>query len=134
MRSIPFESCRAFLISGVVLLLLGGCALRLPPGLESPPHSVVVSSGGPNASAIYAARVDGGVILIDLGWWGAGDALEKGLTQLGAAAPDAIAVFLTHSHRDHIGAWRSVRHAPFYVAEPEVDLLFGRRQHGGWIA
>jgi glyoxylase-like metal-dependent hydrolase (beta-lactamase superfamily II) len=77
--------------------------------------------------------VDAGILLIDLGWWGAERALDGGLKELGATREDVVAVLLTHSHRDHIGAWRSVRHAPFYLAGPEVDLLFGRKQHGGWI-
>lgn len=117
----------------LLLLLVSGCALHVPPALQAPPHSVVVSSGGLNRSAIFLLRVEGGIVLIDLGWWGADEALADGLERLGAGTDDVIAVFLTHSHRDHIGAWRSVRHAPFYLAAPEEELLFGRESHGGWL-
>lgn len=117
----------------LLLLVVSGCALHVPPALEAPPHSMAVSSGGVSRSAIFLHRVEGGIVLIDLGWWGADEALADGLKQLGARTDDVIAVFLTHSHRDHIGAWRSVRHAPFYVAAPEAELLFGRESHGGWV-
>lgn len=117
----------------LLLLALSGCALHQPPDLHSPPGSVVVSSGGLNRSAIFLSRVDAGILVIDLGWWGAEEAIEDGLRQLDATADDVIAVFLTHSHRDHLGAWRSVRHAPFYVAAAEMGLLFGVEEHGGWI-
>lgn len=117
----------------LLLLALSGCALHQPAGLHSPPRSVVVTTGGPNRSAIHLSRVDSGILVFDLGWWGAETAIEEGLAQLGATADDVIAVFLTHSHRDHLGGWRTVRHAPFYVAVEEVDLLFGWEAHGGWI-
>lgn len=82
---------------------------------------------------IYLARVDSGVLAIDLGWTRAAAALDRGLRRLGATREDVTAVFLTHSHRDHIGAWRAVAAAPFYVGAPEVDLLLGRAEHGGWV-
>ncbi|TVP46567.1 MAG: MBL fold metallo-hydrolase [Gemmatimonadales bacterium] len=117
----------------ILLLIASGCALHVPPTLQAPPHSFVVSTGGVNRSAIFLHRVEGGIVLIELGWWGAEEALAEGLKQLGARTDDVIAVFLTHSHRDHIGAWRSVRHAPFYLATAEEELLFGREAHGGWL-
>ena len=82
---------------------------------------------------MFLYRVEGGILVIDLGWWGAEDALARGLRELGGSADDVIAVFLTHSHRDHVAAWRSVRHAPFHLAAAEVDLLFGEETHSGWV-
>jgi hydroxyacylglutathione hydrolase len=38
-------------------------------------------------------------------------------------------VFITHSHRDHIWAWRTVRQARFHMMEAEVPLFFGERVH-----
>jgi hydroxyacylglutathione hydrolase len=122
---------RLLLLSALSLLI--GCAVRAPAALQSPPESVTITSGGPSRSASHLARVDDGVIVIDLGWWGAESALVEGLGQLGASIDDVIAVFLTHSHRDHIAGWRSVRHARFHLAEAELELLFGRVRHGGWI-
>lgn len=114
-------------------LALVGCAQHVAPELVSPPESSAVTSGGLNDSATYLARVDGGVILFDLGWWGAPAALDEGLEQMGATADDVVAVFLTHAHRDHVGGWKSVRQAPFYLAQEELDLFLGREQPGGWI-
>ena len=42
-------------------------------------------------------------------------------------------MFLTHSHRDHIGAWRAVRHARFYVADAEYSRLVGDSAHRAWL-
>jgi glyoxylase-like metal-dependent hydrolase (beta-lactamase superfamily II) len=116
-----------------IATLLSGCAVHVPPELERPPDVVAVSTAGPNHSAIYIARVQSGVIVVDLGWWGAEKALAEGLAKLGASHDDVVAVFVTHSHRDHMAAWKSVRHAPFYIADGEVDLLFGQKPHGGWV-
>ncbi|MEJ7810883.1 MAG: MBL fold metallo-hydrolase [Gemmatimonadaceae bacterium] len=101
--------------------------------LEQPGHAVVATTAGPNASMIYLARVDSGVIVIDLGWVGAERALRAGVRRLGGPPDRIVAVFLTHSHRDHLGAWRAVAHAPFYVSAAEVARLEGRVGHAGWI-
>jgi glyoxylase-like metal-dependent hydrolase (beta-lactamase superfamily II) len=42
-------------------------------------------------------------------------------------------VFLTHTHRDHVGAWRLVRHAEFHIAAAERSRLVGDTAHRGWI-
>lgn len=52
----------------LLLLLLAGCALHVPPQLQAPPQSLVVTSGGPNRSATFLAGVDDGILVIDLGW------------------------------------------------------------------
>lgn len=126
---------RAFRRVLAVLLpaTLAACALHLPPRLSDPPRSLVVTSGGPNHSMTYLARVESGVIVIDLGWWGAEDAVREGLVRLGTTPEDVVAVFLTHSHRDHIGAWRLVRRSPFHLTAAEAPLLVGHQPHGGWI-
>lgn len=117
----------------VIMVMLGACTQHMAHELISPPESVAVTSGGPNDSATYLARVEGGVIAFDLGWWGAQAALDVGLEQLGATSDDVVAVFLTHAHRDHVSGWKSVREAPFYLAVAELDLFFGRQEPGGWI-
>jgi glyoxylase-like metal-dependent hydrolase (beta-lactamase superfamily II) len=82
---------------------------------------------------IYVARTSAGVLAIDLGWWGYESALDRALGELGAKRGDITAVFLTHSHRDHIAAWRLVRHARFHVAAAEHSRLVGDSSHQGWV-
>lgn len=108
------------------------CSRAVAP-LVSPGESAVALTGGPNTSMIYLARTSEGVMVIDLGWWGSSRALELALRELGTTPTDVRAVFLTHSHRDHVGAWRSVRHAQFHVAGPEYSRLVGDTAHRGWV-
>jgi glyoxylase-like metal-dependent hydrolase (beta-lactamase superfamily II) len=98
--------------------------------LQEPPGATAVTTGGPWTSMIYAARTDAGVVVVDLGWDG-GDHLLAALDELGAEPEDVIAVFLTHTHRDHIAAWPLVAHASFHVAEPEVPYFLGQVEHRG---
>jgi glyoxylase-like metal-dependent hydrolase (beta-lactamase superfamily II) len=123
---------RQTLLPGI-LIALTGCALHTTHVGDEPAQSLAVTTAGPNRSTIYLERVEGGIVVIDLGWWGAERALDDALRRMGASASDVVAVFLTHSHRDHVAAWRAVRHAPFHVAEPEVNLLLGHGDHAGWI-
>ncbi len=109
-----------------------GCApVAMPPTAGS--GSAVALSGGPNTSMVYLARVRSGVIAIDLGWWGAERSVRAALRGLGASPKDVTDVFLTHSHRDHVGAWRLVRQSRFHVAAAERATLVGERAHRGWI-
>lgn len=130
MRNVRTIICAFVLLcsSGSIL----GCSRAIAP-LTSPGQSAVALTGGPNTSMIYVARTSDGVLAIDLGWWGSEGALTRALLDLGASPSDVDAVFLTHSHRDHIGAWRLVRHARFHVAVPEYSRLVGDTAHGGWI-
>ena len=115
------------------LLALTACAPPPPPGVATAPRSAVATSGGLNRSASYLAAVEGGIIVFDLGWWGAEGALEEALSGIGGTLDDVIAVFLTHSHRDHVAAWPSVAHAPFHMATAEVELFFREAPQGGWV-
>ena len=109
---------------------MSGCTLGLER-VRQPGRAAAVTTTGPWASMIYLARTDSGVILVDLGWLGAERALAKGLGELEATPEDVVAVFLTHSHRDHMHAWPAVRNATFYVAAPEVSRLTGSEEHRG---
>ena len=82
---------------------------------------------------IYIARTSEGVVAFDLGWWGHERALKRALRELGASPSDVTEVFSTHTHRDHIGAWRLVRHAKFHIAAAEHSRLLGDTLHRGWI-
>ena len=103
---------------------LAGCRHAVEP-LVVPARSAVALSGGANASLVYAARTDAGIVLIDLGWWGSRRALGRALKTLGATPTDVALVFLTHAHRDHVGAWPAVRRARFWVAAPESAYVVG---------
>jgi len=117
----------------VVAALAGvGCARRIAP-LVQPTRSAVALTGGPNTSMVYLARAGDGVIAIDLGWWGSRGAVSDALRELGATPAQVTDVFLTHSHRDHVGAWRLMRRSRFHVSESERSLLFGDREFRGWI-
>ena len=113
-------------------IVSAGCSRAVSP-LIVPNQSAVVLSGGPNTSMTYLARTSGGVLAIDLGWSANDEALTRALRTLGASAADVRWVFLTHSHRDHVGAWPMVRHARIYIAAAEESLLVAGKSHGGWI-
>lgn len=108
------------------------CSRAIAP-LVVPGRSAVALTSGPNTSMIYLARTRDGVIAIDLGWWGQEPALGRALQSLAAAPSDVRHVFLTHSHRDHIGAWPRFRHARFHIASDERSRLHGGTPHRGWI-
>lgn len=114
------------------LLLAAGCTVNVRQ-VQDPPRSAITTTGATWMSMIYVARLDTGVLVIDLGWDGDGDALRHALSRIGAATADVRAVFLTHSHRDHIAAWPWVRDAPFYLGAREVPFLVGERTHGGLV-
>lgn len=82
---------------------------------------------------IYLAHVPGGVIAIDLGWWGAERSVRHALRKLGASPSDVTDVFITHSHRDHVGAWRLMHRSRFHLATAEREAFTGERRHRGWI-
>lgn len=112
-----------------LLLALAGCTLNLAR-VEGPDRNAIATAW-PWESLIYAVRAaDGRVFVVDLGWHGAADALERGLARIGARPEDVTDVFLTHSHRDHVAGWTAVRQARFHLAEAEVPLFVGQARHG----
>jgi hydroxyacylglutathione hydrolase len=115
---------------GLFLLLLtaAGCAKNLDH-VHASPRSQAIPTAFPWTSMIYVVRTDSGAFLIDLGWYGAGTALRRELRDMGLVPAQVTDVFLTHSHRDHIAAWKTVRHARFHMAAGEVPLFLEHQQH-----
>lgn len=120
-----FGAAVAVLLS---LLLLGACTANLSR-IQDPPRAVAVTTPEHTRSMIYLARTADGVIVVDLGWIGGEETLRRGLARLEAGPEDVVAVFLTHTHRDHVAGWRAVREAPFILATPELPLLEGAKDH-----
>src|ERR671939_76633 len=92
---------------------LAGCARAVGP-LVQPGCSAVALTAGPNTSMVYLARLDGALIAVDLGWWDAPRKVRQALGELDATPAEVTHVFLTHSHRDHVGAWRLLRRSEFH--------------------
>lgn len=107
---------------------LGGCTYHLA-AIRQPGTAVAFTTAGPWRSMVYAARTDSGVVMVDLGWVGAGRRLRGQLRSIGAAPADVTDVFVTHSHRDHVAAWRAVRGARFHLFGAEVPYFVGTRRH-----
>jgi hydroxyacylglutathione hydrolase len=108
--------------------LAGGCVKNLDH-LHSRPDTRAIPTAFPWTSMVYVARADTAVIVIDLGWYGAAGALRRELREMGLGPERVTDVFLTHSHRDHIAAWRLVRHARFRMADGEVPLFLEQQRH-----
>ncbi|HYW09675.1 MAG TPA: MBL fold metallo-hydrolase [Longimicrobium sp.] len=113
----------------LTLFVATGCTVGMS-AVRNPPYSYAAATAPPWSSMVYAARTDSGVVVVDLGWYGAERELRGALRKLGATPADVTDVFLTHSHRDHIGAWRLVRHARFHLAASEEEFLGGAARHG----
>jgi glyoxylase-like metal-dependent hydrolase (beta-lactamase superfamily II) len=112
----------------LLFLLCSACTHHLA-ALQQPGRAVAFPTFGPWRSMVYAAATDSGVVLVDLGWLGSAGRLRGKLRTLDATPEQVSHVFLTHSHRDHIGAWRSVAGARFHLWAPEVPLFEGTQPH-----
>lgn len=73
----PLRTVRAILLATTLPALLACASSRVSPALVEPGEARVATSGGANRSASYVVRVDGGVVVFDLGWWGATGELEE---------------------------------------------------------
>ncbi len=113
------------------ITLVAACThgLNLVP---PPPTAAANTTAGPWTSMIFAARTDSGVFVIDLGWGRASSGLRAVLATIGADTSDVRFAFLTHAHRDHIGAWPSVSHATFVMGRDEVPHFVGDSSYAGF--
>jgi glyoxylase-like metal-dependent hydrolase (beta-lactamase superfamily II) len=72
--------------------------------------------------------------LIDAGWHGDIQAVERSIRSLGRRPEDVRAVLLTHAHADHTGALNHMRDhygVPFYMDSPEVPNALGETTESG---
>jgi glyoxylase-like metal-dependent hydrolase (beta-lactamase superfamily II) len=119
--------------AAAIASILGAACSRAVAPLVEPRASAVALTGGPGTSMVYLARTGAGIVAIDLGWWGSADAVRDALAELGATPDSVRDVFLTHSHRDHIGAWRLVARSRFHLALDEAEPFLGERPHDGAV-
>lgn len=118
----------ARLLGAAGIVAVAGCTMNLQR-VSDPPRAVAVTTPEHTRSMIYLLRTDRGVVVVDLGWVGAERALRGGLRRMDAQPADVVAVLLTHSHRDHLAGWRTVRHAPFVLHHDELPHLWGEARH-----
>ena len=52
-------------------LILAACTMNMQ-AVREPPYSYAAATAPPWQSMVYAARTDSGVVVVDLGWYGAG--------------------------------------------------------------
>lgn len=116
-------------VLGVAALALSACGPPLAAGMGG----AVMATTGPSRSMLSMFETDAGIVIVDLGWWGAEGELRESLARMGRTRSDVAAVFLTHAHRDHIAAWPAVRSTTFYLAAAEEPYLFGEAEYEGWI-
>ena len=126
-------SVRRILVAVTGSLSVAACAPRHIAPLVRPSASSIALTGGPSKSMVYLARTSDGVIAIDLGWWGGERAFKDALRDLQADPSQVTDVFLTHTHRDHIGALHLVRQSRVHVATKELPRLTGERLHRGIV-
>lgn len=120
--------------SALRLLAVGALGLvACGPPLAAGMGGAVIATTGPSRSMVSLFETEAGIVIVDLGWWGAAGELRESLARMGRDSSDVAAVFLTHAHRDHVAAWPAVRGATFYLAAAEEPYLFGEAEYEGWI-
>ena len=91
------------------------------------------TGGGPRPRKAASASsqvivVNGALYVVDCG-----DGVARQIVSAGLSLSNLRHVFLTHSHRDHVGAWPRVRRAQFHVSADERAPLTGAAPHRGWV-
>jgi hydroxyacylglutathione hydrolase len=117
-------------------LLVGWTVSQLPhmskvPRLEPAPGVVGVEAGG---SYVWVIRTPHGAALIDAGMDTQGKAILAELDREHLNSANVNAIFVTHGHRDHIGALAAFPVAEIWVGTGDIDLIHGQRESKAFMA
>lgn len=77
-----------------------------------------------NFSNFYLLKTDNGYIAFDGGM--DNKEAEKEIKKLGISKESVIALFLTHTDRDHIAAVKLFKNATIYISDKEEDMINGK--------
>jgi glyoxylase-like metal-dependent hydrolase (beta-lactamase superfamily II) len=119
----------------VLVLLLAGAAYALFGGLQGGSAGPALGAGVqavPGFSTVYLLDAGNGqYVLIDTGQDAKGTAILAALNARHATPDSVAAIFITHSHADHIAAIPIFPKATVYAMKREVPLAAGQEPFGG---
>jgi len=123
-------------VIGAFALLVGWTVSQLPrmskvPRLEAAPGVVGVETAG---SYVWIIRTAHGVALIDAGMDAKGKAILQELDREHLNSANVNTIFVTHGHRDHIGALLGECHGERQPNIAEPNDADGRHLHGSLSA
>lgn len=123
-------------VIGAFALLVGWIVLQLPhmsrvPRLEPAPGVVGVETGG---SYVWVIRTAHGAALIDAGMDAQGKAILAELDREHLNSANVNTIFITHGHRDHIGALAAFPVAEIWVGPGDAELIHGQRHSKAFMA
>jgi hydroxyacylglutathione hydrolase len=126
----------ALAVIGALALLIGWTVAQLPhmsevPRLEPAPGVVGIETGG---SYVWVIRTAHGVALIDAGMDAQGKAILAELDREHLNSANVNTIFVTHGHRDHIGALAAFPVAKIWVGPGDIELIRGQRESKAFVA
>jgi glyoxylase-like metal-dependent hydrolase (beta-lactamase superfamily II) len=101
------------------------------PRLEPAPGVVGVEAGG---SYVWVIRTPHGAALIDAGMDAQGKAILEELDREHLNSANVNTIFVTHGHRDHIGALAAFPIAKIWVGPGDAELIRGERKSKALMA
>ena len=125
----------ALAVFAALALLVGWTVSRLPhmskvPRLELAPGVVGIEAGG---SYVWVIRTAHGAALIDAGMDTQGKAILAELDREHLNSANVNTIFVTHGHRDHIGALAAFPVAEIWVGPGDGELIHGQRRSKAFI-
>ena len=77
---------------------------------------------------IFIVETEIGIVCFDCGWHS--QKVSKELKKIGFSSQDVKAIFLTHTHKDHIGAISIFNTAKIYLNALEKEIIYNRTKNG----